>query len=367
MSSKITCLFGARFLVALAVAFCLSLTLHSQALGVGVSTSTYAKDSSASLPNPKVLAENKPSVTGTSSNILSSTSAANAQAWASAAVTAAGVVKSASGRSWVTAGSDSKATSWSSFATGTIITPHYTGPRDVNGDGVVDANDQALIDAGLPARFDLRIPTAFSDPNAPTDITTFALPSQGMFNDSGRIAGAPNFFDVFYSIDATLTPLSSGSTGGTSNLFHGSLLLDHNGILTRGGNFAATFFDNAFQVNTQNGRVTVSLPADLTLASTTLTSDRDYDIGFDVYSSMGDFTHPGGTQTAPTDFNFSTYNLSTPAGGGGSFGASFNLIAADQPNFTVQVVPEPSTWLLLSLGIVGLTSLAVRRNRLAKA
>ncbi len=350
--------------------FVLAIGLFStlpQARAVGVSTSTYAKD--ATNAAPVTFSQNLSDPVNISSNILSSRPSANAQAWATSQVTAAGVVKSASGRSWVTAGNDLKSTSWSSYATGTVITPHYTGPADVNNDGRVDGTDAALLAAGLDVPFNLIIPKNFSDPNAPTNITSFPVPSQGMFNDGTRVpGGAPSFFDVFYRIDATLTPINaSGGTGTPIQLFHGTLELDPNGNFVRGGNFSSTFFTNSFSLNTTAGRSSVSLPEDLALASTVLKSDQNYDLTFNVFTSMGDNTHPGGVQSPPTDFNFSSTNLTTAAGGGGSFASQFFVDPSQQSNFTVMTVPEPESWVMLGMGAIGLAWFVRRQSRLVRA
>ncbi len=345
-----------RGIALLAAGLCVLSAMNDRAWAVSVSTSTYAKDTSAAAPNPKTLSETKTSATLATSNITSSVTAANAQAWATSQVTSSGVVKSASGRSWVTAGFDVKATSWSSYASGTTIRAHYVGPADVNGDNTVDANDQALLNAGLSVPFKLYIPATFSDPNAPTN-GPFAVPAQSLFNDASRITGgAPSFFDVFFQIDATLIPLSGGSP---VELFHGTALLNHNSQLQFGGGFSSG--SNPFSVSTLGGRMTAAIQSDFQLATVNLLSDKDYDLTFNAYMSMGDFTNPGGTQAAPTPFNFSATNLSTPAGGGGAIASSFLLL--DQSNFSVQAVPEPSSWLLLASGGAGLAWFTRKKRR----
>ena len=338
-----------------AMAAVLMLALPTSVWAVGVTTTTYASDTGDPAykphpqPGPNTPQTNSQTLSDPigplSSNITSNVTTAHAQAWGTAKVTAAGVTKSASGRSWIDAVNptyDGRAFTWSALATGTQLELHWNG-------------DPTLKPAF--AQMELFVPASFDDgydatmqAGAPGSLPK---PTQGFYTDAASApSGSASYFNLNFNINAAYSDATH--TVPVTQFQGGGVLHDAN-VLTVSGDLGS----NVFRTDDFNGRTGLGVTTDtvLKVLPMQIPFDTPFDMDFSVYMSMGD---PNNTGAVNPDFGFGS--IAGPLGGSGSLGV---ILRPTDASISVSAVPEPSSIALLVLGLLGLAAVGRRRLRAA--
>ncbi len=301
---------------------------------VTVSTSTLAQET-AGLPRDSKIVGPLSNPTTISSNIKSDVTKAHATAFASSKInTTTGVItKSTSGSAYYNTGSptfDAKLASWSASASGTTLVAHS-------------------ITATAPSLAPFRL-SLFTDPNQETGFdATFsnalggaAAPKQELVRDNGGLTTLPAGLDVVLSLNVVLNqpPFVTNQT-----LFNGTATFHPDGKV----DFTNSFFTMGVQAivgaDSANPGAQRTHLSDIAPINFNVKPDVPFDLLLDLGLSMGNPLDPNpALQTIGS-------SLARNLGVAAAFSTDTSL--TDTTNFALQVVPEPSSVLLLVAGALG--------------
>ena len=339
-----------------------------RAWGVKTSGSSFASRNSGavgSTDSDSHTATNATNASSQSRSDVSSTAVnSHAQSWATAKLVGGVLTKTASGKTWVeTPGNDSKTGTWYAYSSGTKL--------QVNGaDGPVEM--QLIIRQ-----------TNSIDPSI--DASPFAgspLPDahQGVYIDNLGTS-TPAGWNFMLDLKSSF---SQAAVGG-GNLITGNATLTHGGT-----GFELT--NQNFQVGSTPGIQLISRVGDTTVGGSpiprnnfqvtndvsapfTVMANMDFDVDTELFTTMGfprailsptfdvengaliEYT-PGELDALDADFG----TLDRVVGGAGSFIVELRILS---PNYSLNIVPEPSAAFLTLTGLAGLA--AFRRRRLSRA
>ncbi len=355
------------------------LCTSSSAWAVSTSGSTYASKATGPAPltdSDSHSAGNPTSASSSSRSDANSTSLnSHAQSWATAKIVGGVLTKTASGKTFVEAGNDTKTGTWYSYASGTTLQVNSAVVQPVQMLlRISRATSPAIL--GLDERPQDTNPLLPSMPE-PFDALSDSLipnPHQQLYVDSiGSLPGNPNpsFFDIFVDLK------SSFSQGGPKTpLLNGSAIVDHevNNVA-----FNQSFVDvNGLPRDVFTAQPPVSMDgvnrhffnveADVVVPFQVQTNSP-FDVQTDMYLTMGypdGLAHPFDpiieALLLPTDFG---PGLPRPVGGAGSLIVEL-LIDPNQQNIgqfgPLTIVPEPSSALLALMSVAGLAAFRRRRR-----
>jgi len=347
-----------------AVALAISPLLGDSAHAVSITGSTYASENGGPTPNPTSKSYNLSNLSSVSASIRSDVEYAHAESYASAMVTANGVVKTTGGLAWTDVTSpttllNNRGDVWNASATGTTIQANYTG----NGTAPNSAPFQFSLPASIAQSADPYYsnpappPAGYTDPTSLVPQVSGGMVAQGVTVNGGGNS-LPSFFDVFVTVEASAF---NGTT--TVPLFNGSYEFNPStGAYTPSGNFMTDVFGNPAEQPEVVFSGSAHSPSDYSLVfpqdilGNTFQAPvgSPFTVDIDTSVSMGDPGNPG-------NFNFS--GLSDPdgvLGAGGSVTGQFLL--TDPSDFSVSAVPEPSAICLAAFAAAGLM-LQLRRRK----
>ena len=347
-----------RGAAAAAAGLCLVALLACPAPAVTITGSTYASDTGdPHLPaSPQSKSFNIFNATSASNSIRSDVTTAHAQSLSSASITTGALVKSTSGRGWLDTTAplyNNRGDLWNASASGTQLI--LNGPPGGSAPFTFSIPGSTLVPA-------IQFPA--DSPGDPSTMHPAQTGQQGFFANNGSLDGSPTtlpaFMDEYLHVDATIRV-------GASVLyeFNGDLTYNPGDNTVVGTGDFLTLAQNAMKKTITNGTgplYSLNLP-DLIAPNIMIPANTPFDAIINVSMSMGDpsMSDPAlAFNGGPPASNFPAGFLGTdtsglpsdvgPIGAGGSFAAIFSL-QDSSGQYSLAVVPEPSSLLLAAIGL----------------